>query len=127
MRDYANVRLNYRDGTQAVLPIRTQREVKGWADHDRPTPIGWTQGDFSVAIGMKHLLQYNDPRLPNPHPEKIVSTIDLETAPAGRSTPVFFAITAEPVIAGAKLGIQDQEASGKRTDASATDGSSTTH
>ncbi len=127
VRDYANVRLNYRDGTQAVLPIRTQREVKGWADHDRPTPIGWTQGDFSVAIGMKHLLQYNDPRLPNPHPEKIVSTIDLETAPAGRSTPVFFAITAEPVIAGANLGIQGQETSGKRTDAGATDGSSTTH
>jgi hypothetical protein len=43
---------------------------------------------------------YNDPRLPNPHPDRIVATLDLETVPKDWSTPVFFAITAEPVIPG---------------------------
>ncbi|MBS0486192.1 MAG: protein kinase [Proteobacteria bacterium] len=134
-RVYANVRLHYRDGSEAVLPIRTQREVKGWTEHDRPTPIGWVESDFPVAIGMTRLLQFNAPRLPNPHPDKIVATIDLETATTGWSTPVFFAITAEPfdkhradsVIVGANLGMKGQESSGTRTDAGARDGSSSTH
>ena len=134
-RAYASVRLHYRDGSEAILPIRTQREVKGWTEHDRPTPIGWVVGDFPVSIGMIRQLQFNAPRLPNPHPEKIVATIDLETASTGRSTPVFFAITAEPfdklragsVIADANPGMKGQDNSGKRTDGSATDGTSTTH
>ncbi|MEO5623168.1 MAG: hypothetical protein ABIO74_00005, partial [Dokdonella sp.] len=98
-RVYAVVRLHYRDGSEATLPIRTQREVSGWTEHDRPTPIGWIQGTAFFAIGTLQTVQYNNPRLPNPHPEKIVETLDLETAPSGWSTPVFFAITAEPVIA----------------------------
>ncbi|MBS0569764.1 MAG: hypothetical protein JSS28_04100, partial [Proteobacteria bacterium] len=99
-RVYVNVRLHYRDGSQAVLPLRTQREVKGWTDHDRPTPVGWTQGEVSHVLGLVQQITFNNPRLPNPHPDKIVQTLDLETVKQQWSTPVFCAITAEPVIAG---------------------------
>ncbi|MGH8121969.1 MAG: WD40 repeat domain-containing protein, partial [Rudaea sp.] len=104
-RLYASLRLHYRDGSEAVLPILTQRDVKGWTDHDRPTPIGWVESYNLRVIGLIHMTQFNNPRLPNPHPEKIVSTLDLETAPSGWSTPVFAAITAEPVISAANSGI----------------------
>jgi WD40 repeat protein len=99
-RVYANVRLHYRDGSEAVLPLRTQREVKGWTDHDKPTPVGWSQGQIARSLGLMRQFVYNDPRLPNPHPDRIVATLDLETVPKDWSTPVFFAITAEPVIPG---------------------------
>ena len=120
-RVYANVRLHYRDGSQAVLPLRTQREVKGWTDLDRPTPIGWSMSSTFVEIGLMHQLLFNDPLLPNPHPEKIIQTIDLETIPATWSTPVFFAITAEPVIASAKSGMNTRVPE-SGTEAGATDG-----
>ncbi|MBS0557334.1 MAG: protein kinase [Proteobacteria bacterium] len=96
-RVYATVRLHYRDGTQAVLPIRTQLDVPGWTDHDLPTPVGWVIGDMARIIGVLREELISDPRLPNPHPEKIIQSIDLETADQGWSTPVFLAITAEPV------------------------------
>ncbi|MEO8959760.1 MAG: serine/threonine-protein kinase [Rudaea sp.] len=121
-RLYATVRLHYRDGSQAVVPIRTQREVKGWTDHDRPTPIGWVQGAMMRVLGvMRQSVVFNNPRLPNPHPEKIVVSLDLETAPSRWSTPVFFAITAEPVIATGNSRLQ---AMGTTKRALTTDGAS---
>jgi len=101
---YASVRLHYRDGSQALLPIRTQREVPGWTDHDRPVPVGWVQGDHLRFIGEWHQELISDPRLPNPHPEKLITALDLETVPNSWSVPVFLAITAEPVIATANSG-----------------------
>jgi WD40 repeat protein len=120
-RIYANVRLHYRDGSQAVLPLRTQREVKGWTNTDRPTPVGWIMSDPGRTLGLMRQFMFNDPRLPNPHPQKIVSTLDLETVPRAWSTPVFFAITAEPVISGAKSRI-GKGASGTGRDAKPMDG-----
>ncbi len=121
VRVYANVRLHYRDGSQAVLPIRTQREVKGWTESDRPTPVGWVEGDPFTSIGLLRQMEFNNPRLPNPHPEKIVSSIDLESSGQGWSTPVFFAITAEPVIAGANSGMNTRVPE-SGAEAGATDG-----
>ena len=95
-RIYASVRLHYRDGSQALLPIRTQREVPGWTDHDRPVPVGWVQGNHLRFIGEWHQELISDPRLPNPHPEKLIATLDLETNSNYWSVPVFLAITAEP-------------------------------
>ncbi|HTI95673.1 MAG TPA: WD40 repeat domain-containing serine/threonine protein kinase [Rudaea sp.] len=109
-RVYANIRLHYRDGSVAVLPLRTQREVKGWTSYDRPTPVGWVEGDVNRVIGLMREMMFNNPRLPNPHPEKIVSTLDLETVPNAWSTPVFFAITAEPVIAATNSRTHVEEA-----------------
>jgi WD40 repeat protein len=104
VRVYARVRVHYRDGSEAVLPIRTQREVLGWTEHDRPTPIGWVMGDALGMLAISRVPLFNDPRLPNPHPERPIATLDLETAGgADWSTPVFFAITAEP--AGSEPGM----------------------
>ena len=104
--NYAYVRLHYRDGSMALLPIRTQREVPGWTGHDRPVPIGWVDGDALRFIGVRDLRPISNPRLPNPHPERLIASLDLETSddPTVTSLPVFFAITAEPVISAANSG-----------------------
>jgi hypothetical protein len=73
------------------------------------------------TLGLMPQFMYNDPRLPNPHPDKIVSTLDLETVPRAWSTPVFFAITAEPVISSAESRI-DKRAPGTGRDARPMDG-----
>jgi WD40 repeat protein len=114
-RTYANVRLHYRDGSAAVLPIRTQREVPGLTDHDRPTPIGWAINDFA-AVGILPLQLFSNPRLANPHPERIIATLDLEASTQGWSEPVFVAVTAEPVIpsANSATSAQDDHKSGNR-------------
>jgi hypothetical protein len=97
-RIYANLRVHYRDGSEALLPMRTQRELPGWTDHDRPVPVGWIAGDALRMIGVERQQLISNPRLANPYPERLIATIDLETADTGWSTPVFFAVTAEPVI-----------------------------
>ena len=102
-REYARIRLHYRGGGEAVLSVHTQRDVPGMTGHDRPTPIGWTDNDLA-AIGVLPIQQFSNPRLANPHPERIVESLSLESSEAGWSEPVFIAITAEPVIAAAKSG-----------------------
>ena len=64
-RLYASVRLHYRDGSQALLPIRTQREVPGMTDRDRPTPVGWAQTKLLTMIGSFRAQIISNPRLPN--------------------------------------------------------------
>lgn len=96
VRDYAYVRLNFADGSHARLPIRTQIEVPGLTGRDPPTPIGWVRGDFLRQIGLVRLQLISNPRLVNPHPEKTVVSLDLETPHDQWSNPIFFAITAEP-------------------------------
>jgi len=104
VRDYAYLRVHYTDGASALLRIRTQREVWGSTSHDAPTPVGWVTGRILVLLGSSKLELYNNPRLPNPHPEKLIATIDLEAADEGFSEPMFYAVTAEPVIAAADNG-----------------------
>jgi WD40 repeat protein len=100
-RLYAQVRLHYRDGSQALLPIRTQREVPGTTDRDRPTPVGWASIKRLMMIGEFRSEIYSNPRLPNPYPEKLIASVDLETSNSGWAEPVFIAVTAEPVRAPA--------------------------
>jgi hypothetical protein len=107
-RTYANVRLHYRDGGEAVLPIRAQRDVPGMTDHDRPTPVGWATNAFA-AVGILPLQVFSNPRLANPHPERIIATLDLEASTEGWSEPVFIAITAEPVIPSTDSRMSAQE------------------
>ena len=103
----AQVRLHYRDGSQAVLPIRTQREVPGYSPHDRPVPLAWAQfrGVSSVAAttGAGDLV-LSAPRLVNPHPERLIRSLDLELGPTGAvNTSLYLGITVEPVISSAVL------------------------
>jgi hypothetical protein len=58
VRTVAQVRVHYRDGSQALLPIRTQREVPGYSAHDQPVPLAWAQ----LAGGA-------DDRAPRPGPQ----------------------------------------------------------
>ncbi len=104
VRDYAYLRVHYTDGSSALLRIRTQREVPGSTSHDAPTPVGWLPGRILIVLGSSRQELYSNPRLPNPHPEKLIETIDLEAANEGFSEPMFFAVTAEPVIAAADNG-----------------------
>ena len=99
---YLSVKLHYRDGSSETLPLRTNREVPGLNDGDLTTPIGWIDGDYLRLIGEFRQRLLSNPRLPNPHPERMVSSIDLITGNSW-STPVIFAVTAEPVIAGADI------------------------
>ena len=108
---YANVRLHYRDGSQAVLPLRTQRELPGWTNHDRPVPFGWVYGQFLPRLGGQLQQLLSNPRLPNPHPERIIASIDLEASESRWSEPIFFAVTAEPVIAPDNSGIDSSNSS----------------
>lgn len=109
VRDYALVRLHYADGSSARLPIRTQVEVPGLTGRDMPTPIGWVRSDFLRLLGLTRLQLIGNPRLPNPHPEKPVVSLDLETPREGWANPVFFAITVAPVIVGATEGNTDAD------------------
>jgi hypothetical protein len=102
-REYARIRLHYRGGGEATLSIRTQRDVPGMTGHDRPTPIGWADNDL-VSVGVLPIQTFPNPRLANPHPERIVESLDLEGSEEGWSEPVFIAVTIEPVIARAESG-----------------------
>ena len=106
VRDYAYLRVHYTDGSSARLPIRTQREVPGLTTYDAPTPIGWVRGAYLTLTGYSRQDLFSNPRLPNPHPEKLIATIDFEGVDKGFtfSQPVFLAVTAEPVIATADNG-----------------------
>ncbi len=110
---YANIRLHYTDGSSAMLPIRAQREVPGGTDADRPTPFAWAIGDLARLVGDLDQGMISSPRLLNPHPERLIATLDLEPSYDTFSQPVFFAVTAEPVIAGADLGTRSREAEAK--------------
>ena len=110
-REYARVRLHYRDGGESVLSIHTQRDVPGMTGNDRPTPVGWEYTGFAL-VGVLPIQTFANPRLANPRPERIVESLDLEGTEAGWSEPVFIAITAEPVIADTSSGID--HANGRR-------------
>jgi len=103
----AQVRLHYRDGSQAVLPIRTQREVPGYSPHDRPVPLAWSQyrgvGSMAARSGAGDLV-LSAPRLVNPHPERLIRSLDLELGETGAvNTSLCLGITVEPVISDAVL------------------------
>jgi len=108
-RVYCLIRLHYRDGSAAELPIRIQRDVAGGSDRDQIVPIAWSESDHLRSIGVLKQMLVGNPRLANPHPEKIVVSLDLETSDQTWNEPIFFAITAEPVIAATVGGTSQQE------------------
>jgi hypothetical protein len=98
VREYARLRLHYRDGSEAVAPIRTQVDVPGWTENDRPVPAGWAYGEHLPLLAEPNNMLVNDPRIVNPHPERLIASLDLEAGSGTWNSPVFLAITAEPVI-----------------------------
>jgi WD40 repeat protein len=100
-RNYAYLRIHYHDGSESELPIRTNREVSGSPDGASPAPIAWDYGRDLDLLGILAMRAMNNPRLPNPHPERLVDSIDIEASEETFSAFAVFAITAEPVIATA--------------------------
>jgi WD40 repeat protein len=101
VRPYAFLVAHYADGGMARLPIRTVLDVPGHGGADAATPIGWIRADFLRLVGLTRLQAASNPRIVNPHPKRRIVALDLETAQGDWSSPVFFAITAEP-FAGAR-------------------------
>jgi WD40 repeat protein len=115
-RTYCSIRLHYHDGSTAVLPIRIQREVGGGSDRDQIVPIAWSQSDHLRLIGIMKQMLIGNPRLPNPYPEKLVVSLDLETGDQTWNEPIFYAITLEPVIATGNFRTQEEQDNGSKSD-----------
>jgi WD40 repeat protein len=102
-REYASITIHYRDGGSERVPLRTNIEVPGLNERDRLTPIAWDQGYDLRLTGEFRSRLVNNPRLVNPHPERLIRSIDVNASSPdhGWSAFVILAITAEPVIAAA--------------------------
>jgi hypothetical protein len=91
------LRIHYRDGSKADVPLRSGLELPGDPDdHNESVPLGWAWGDQMRLGGDERQPLLSNPRLPNPHPERLVASIDIETSAGVASSTTLFAITAEP-------------------------------
>ncbi len=83
---------HYRDGSRAVMPLRTQHELPGYAGLDQNVPLVFAANIDRATVGMQSET-VGGPRMRNPHPDRAVRCIDLEAV----SQPfLLFAITVEP-------------------------------
>jgi hypothetical protein len=81
--------------------------VPGYSAHDRPVPLAWAQfrgvGSLGARSGAGDLV-LSAPRLANPHPERLIRSLDLELGETGAvNTSVCLGITIEPVISATVL------------------------
>ena len=89
------VRLHYRDGGQAVLPLRTQREVPGYNGHDERVPYVFGPALATTVLGLPSETLVA-PRLANPEPARLVRCLDV--LPLKEREPVLlYAVTVEPL------------------------------
>jgi hypothetical protein len=89
----ARLTWRYRDGSKAISPLRTQHELPGYAGLDQDVPLVFSTTTDLTADGTQSET-VSGPRMRNPHPERPVRCIDLETT----GQPVLlFAITVEPL------------------------------
>jgi eukaryotic-like serine/threonine-protein kinase len=100
---YATLEWQYADGSRARVPLRNRDQIQfslnphlaadasplriAWMDLSRVDPFGrliaWTPTTYAL-------------RLDNPHPERRLRSLALESVPAPWSTPVLLAATIEP-------------------------------
>ena len=73
------VQLRYRDGSQAILPIRTLHEVPGYGGQDSQVPQAFGISQAVQAFGFRGET-LSAPWLPNPHPERGIRELCLRTA-----------------------------------------------
>lgn len=98
----AALTVHYVDGTSASLPLRAGFELPVDLGQRESVPLGWAFGDHLRLMGYAPQQVFSDPRLVNPHPERLIDRIDFNPAGKSDSAPVLFAITAEPVIPAAE-------------------------
>lgn len=87
----AELILHYRDGGQARIPIRSGREVQGYAD-DSAVPLVFVTR-MRAAMGLRGST-LAAPRLVNPEPERMVRCINLRTT---GDPMLVLGLTVEPV------------------------------
>lgn len=107
--EQARLIIHYRDGGSADVPLRSGDELPADPNGAEPVPLGWAwAGGLQLrGYAVQHLL--DDPRLPNPYPDRLIASIDLIDSSPVESNPAIFAITAEPVIAAAKSRTHHQQ------------------
>lgn len=91
----AVVVLHYRNGSSAVLPIRTGREAPGYAGNDQAVPWAFATKLAVTVMGLRTPVLVA-PRLPNPHPERPIRCIGVASHADGEPL-VVFGLTLEPV------------------------------
>lgn len=96
--EIGRVVLHYRGGASARLPLMWSRDFLAFWEDPRqfeqprvawfmPAANGWGSDDTSLF----------EMRLTNPHPDRVIESIDLEATDQYWSAPIFVAITLQPV------------------------------
>ena len=102
-RPYAMVEIDYRDGGREHLPLIDHRDVDAsWSDEEgKPGEVSprvaWRATNVGAPNGGEATSKIFSVRIANPHPDREVVSLALESVDEAWSAPLFFAITAEPL------------------------------
>ena len=111
--ELARIVLNYSDGSHARLPLVWGREFAALWDEPNEFPqpqLAWFRPpDYQWSVDGISLFTM---RLVNPHPERRIESLDLESTGEKWSSPLFVAITLEPPGATAAVAAGPQPARG---------------
>ncbi len=100
-KPFASIELDYRDGGRERMPIIYRRDAADvWAGEEgkqgEASPrVAWRATEARTPWSVMHFSRVYSVRLVNPHPEREVASLALESVDEPWSTPLFFAITAE--------------------------------
>ena len=113
----AEYRVRYADGELATIPVRIGEDVRDWWSKDQEplsrSQIAWA-GNNKVALAAGCYLRLYLSTWKNPHPEKIVESIDYVTM-ASKADPFCLAITAEePLCVGREQHTPGRDETGAR-------------
>jgi serine/threonine protein kinase/WD40 repeat protein len=100
-RSEAELVMHYQDGSSATVPLRAGFELPTDFEIRERVPLGWAWGDVLRLMGYVPQEFIADPRVVNPHPERLIASIDFKPVGNPDFLPLLFAITAERVIAAA--------------------------
>jgi hypothetical protein len=92
----AYLTLNYTDGSDAQLPLRTGIELPGYGGDDRVVPQTFATFTGFGMFGLDPVV-LDTPRLANPHPDRAVRCIDIRTVDYG-SPLLLLGLTLEPAV-----------------------------
>jgi len=98
----ANMVLRYADGTSVRTPLRYGHDIMMWTEEPPSTShLGWRTWLPRAESGLQMSPSVNlfRVRVPNPHPERAVGSIDLEAMPVTWNGIAVLAITVDPVTA----------------------------
>lgn len=93
-RKYMSLQLHYLDGSTSMVDLYTQQDVPGWTERDQPAPIGWTLTTAGTYVWDGFQEPLSNPYVKNPHPEKLIQSIDIVAAEDAPGAPTIFAVTA---------------------------------